>query len=155
LDRVDSPIFAFDDRYDAIITKDKVYVLNKDAFEGLFKESQAVLAKTDEWVKEVVDAIPMTQGSSQALETTLKRNQFLRKKFLAVKQRPHVMSMTPDALRDEIQRHGYDLADLMDGDDLKVTEQNVKIVLQLLNEDLFSGGFSQERYAAGNKRPVS
>lgn len=43
----------------------------------------------------------------------------------------------------------------MDGDDLKVTEQNVKAVLQLLNEDLFSGGFSQERYAAGSKRPVS
>lgn len=155
LDRVDSPIFAFDDQYDAIITKDKVYVLNKDAFEGLFKESQAVLAKTDEWVKEIVDAIPMTKGSSQALETTLKRNQFLRKKFLAVKQRPHVMSMKPDALRHEIQRHGYDLADLMDGDDLKVTEQNVKTVLQLLNEDLFSGGFSKERYAAGSKRPVS
>lgn len=155
LDRVDSPIFAFDDRYDAIITKEKVYVLNKDAFEGLFKESQAVLAKTEEWVAEVVDAIPMTRGSAQALEITLKRNQFLRKKFLAVKQRPHVLSMTPDALREEIQRHGYDLVDLMDGDDLKVTEQNVKTVLQLLNEDLFSGGFSQERYAAGSKRPLS
>ena len=155
LDRVETPIFAFDDRYDAVIAKDRVYVLNKDAFEGLFKESQAVLGKADEWVKEVVDAIPMTIGSAQALEDTLKRNQFLRKKFFAIKQRPHIMSMTPDALRDEIQRHGYDLGELMDGDDLKVTEKNVKIVLQLLNEDLFSGGFSQERYAAGSKRSLA
>lgn len=60
--------------------------------------------------------------------------------------------MTPQTLKDEINRHGYDVEELMDGDKLRVTESNVKVVLQLLNEDLFTGGFSQERYAAGSKR---
>jgi hypothetical protein len=63
--------------------------------------------------------------------------------------------MTPDTLRAEIDRHGYDPAELMDGDKLKVTGDNVKLVRQLLNEDLFSGGFSHERYGASSKRPVS
>ena len=44
-----------------------------------------------------------------------------------------------------------DPADLMDGDKLKVTGDNVKLVLQLLNEDPFSGGFSHEHYAASSK----
>jgi hypothetical protein len=155
LDRLESPVFAFDNRYDVIITRDKVYILNKNAFEGLFKDSGAVLAQTDEWVKEVAKTIPMAEGSTEVLEAVLKKNQFLRRKFLAVKERPHIKTMTPDTLRAEIERHGYPTTELMDGDNLKVTSDNAKLVLQLLNEDLFSGGFSHERYAASSKRPVS
>ena len=53
LDRVTSLFFAFDRRYDAVITSTDVYILDKNAFEGLFKESNAVLAKTTDWIKEV------------------------------------------------------------------------------------------------------
>ena len=105
LDRVTSPVFAFD-RYDAVITSTDVYILDKNAFEGLFKESNAVLAKTTDWIKEVAKSIPMAEGSAEALEATLKQNQFLGRKFLAVKQRPHIKTMTSDTLTTEIDRHG-------------------------------------------------
>ncbi len=152
LDWIQTPIFAFDDRYDAIITADRIYILNKNAFEGMFKDSAAVLAKTGDWVNDVAQTIPMVDGSSDTLVSALNRNQFYRRKFLAVRERPHIKAMTPQTLKDEIARHGYDLDDLMVGDKLKVTESNVKLVLQLLNEDLFTGGFSRDRYAAGSKR---
>lgn len=154
LDRISSPIFAFDNRYDAIITSSKVYILNKSAFEGLFKDSAAVLSKTRDWVDDVSSTVPMTEGSAEVLDQTLRRNQFLRKKFLAVKNRPHIRTLTPDDLREEIRRHGHDPAEMMDGDQLTVKDTNVKLVLQILNEDLFSGGFSLDRYAAGSKRSV-
>lgn len=51
-------------------------------------------------------------------------------------------------------KYGLDPADLMEGDSLKVTRQNAKDVLRLLNEDLFSGGFSQRHYAASAKRTI-
>jgi hypothetical protein len=154
LNRFESPIFAFDNRYDVIVTNTKVYVLNKTAFEGLFKDSDAVLAKTGEWVKEVAKTVGMTPDSSTALETALKQNRFLHRKFLAIKDRPHIQTMTPKALRAEITRLGHDVAELMEGDLLKVTDANVKLVLQVLNEDLFSGGFSEQHYAASSKRTV-
>ncbi|OMC38989.1 hypothetical protein A5740_02810 [Mycobacterium sp. GA-1841] len=154
LDKVQSPIFAFDASYDAIITTEKVYILNKIAFEGLFKDSDAVLAQTHDWVDEVARSVPMVDGSADAIVAALKRNQFLRRKFFAVKERAHIKTITSEALKAEIERHGYDANMLMDGDKLRVTEGNVKLVLQLLNEDLFSGGFSQDRYAAGSKRAV-
>ena len=152
LDRLGSPLFAFDDRYDAIFTQDKVYVLDKKAFEGLFKDSPAVLAKTNDWIAEVGQYVPFVPGSVEQLQVVLKRNSVLRNKFLAVKGRAYLQSITPDALREEMKRHGMDPLEFMEGDSLKVTGQNVKSVLRLLNEDLFQGGFSQQAYAASTKR---
>lgn len=154
LDELESPLFAFDNRYDVIVTDEKVYVLDKKAFEGLFKNSGAVLAKTGEWINDVAKVIPFAEGSAAELDTILKRNSVLRNKFLAVKDRAYLHTITPETLRSEMAKYGLDPADLMDGDSLKVTGQNAKDVLRLLNEDLFSGGFSQQHYAASAKRTI-
>ena len=155
LDELESPLFAFDNRYDVIITGQTVFVLDKKAFEGLFKNSDAVLAKTGEWIKDVAAVLPFAEGSAAELETILRRNSVLRNKFLAVKERPYLHRITPDTLRSEMAKYGFDPAELMDGDSLKVTGKNAKDVLRLLNEDLFSGGFSQQHYAASGKRTIS
>lgn len=154
LDELESPLFAFDNRYDAIVTDEKVYVLDKRAFEALFKNSPAVLAKTSDWINEVAAVIPFADGSADELDTILKRNSVLRNKFLAVRSRPYLPTITPDTLRSEMAKYGLDPAELMDGETLKVTGQNAKDVLRLLNEDLFSGGFSQQHYAASAKRTI-
>lgn len=154
LDALESPLFAFDNRYDAIVTDDRVYILDKKAFEGLFKSSPAVLAKTTDWIAEVAQHVPFSEGSPEELDTILRRNSVLRNKFLALKSRTYLQTVTPAVLRAEMTRHGLDPADLMDGDCLKVTGQNVKQVLRLLNEDLFQGGFSHQPYAASTKRAL-
>ncbi|MEI2825161.1 MAG: Kiwa anti-phage protein KwaB-like domain-containing protein [Dermatophilaceae bacterium] len=154
LDELESPLFAFDNRYDAIITDDRIFVLDKKAFEGLFKSSPAVLEKTTEWVCEVGQHVPFSKGSEEKLDAILKRNSVHRNKFLALKGRAYLQSVTPDVLRAEMSRHNLDPADLMDGDFLRVTDQNVKHILRLLNEDLFQGGFSHQAYAASTKRAL-
>lgn len=154
LDELESPLFAFDNRYDVIVTDAQVFVLDKRAFEGLFKNSHAVLAKTSDWINDVAAVIPFADGSADELDTILKRNSVLRNKFLAVRSRPYLTTITPDALRAEMTKYGLDPAELMDGDSLKVTGQNAKDVLRLLNEDLFSGGFSRQHYAASTKRTI-
>ncbi|WOQ16464.1 hypothetical protein [Raineyella sp. W15-4] len=154
LDRVTTPLFAFDDRYDAIITPETVYVLDKTAFEGLFKSSPAVLATIGEKVAALAVAVPMTEGSSEILEGALQRNQYLRRKFFATSGRPYLPTITADMLRAEIIRSGGDPAEFMDGDQLMITAKNIKMVLQILNEDLFSGVFSQAHYAASSKRTL-
>lgn len=155
LNELESPVFAFDNKYDAIITAEKVYVLDKKAFDGLFKDSPAVSAKTTEWVKEVSEAVSFTEGSAEVLDKVLKRNSVLRNKFLAVREKPYLESITSDTLRTEIIRYGYEPSELMEEGSLKVNEQNVKTVLRLLNEDFFTGGFSQQHYAASSKRSIS
>jgi hypothetical protein len=155
LDELESPLFAFDNRYDVIITSDKAYVLDKKAFERLFKESPAVLAKTMDWIAEVTAIVPFADGSAEELNAILKRNSVLRNKFLAVKGKAYLSKITPDDLRTEMVKFGMHPEELMEGDTLKVTGQNAKDILRLLNEDLFSGGFSNQHYAASNKRTLT
>lgn len=154
LDELESPLFAFDNRYDVIITGQTVFVLDKKAFEGLFKNSNAVLAKTEEWIKDVAAVIPFADGSAAELNSILRRNSILRNKFLAVKERPYLRTITPNTIRNEMVKYGLDPAELMDGDSLKVTDKNAKDILRLLNEDFFSGVFSQQHYAASAKRTI-
>lgn len=154
LDSLNEPLFAFDDHYDAIITPETVYVLNKKAFEGMFKDSPAVLEKTSEWVDEVSSVLPFAEGSADELDVVLRRNSILRNKFLAVKGRSYLHDITPGNLRDEMSKYGFNPEELMEGDSLKVTQENAKDVLRLLNEDLFSGGFSRQHYAASAKRAL-
>lgn len=154
LDELESPLFAFDNSYDVIVTDSQLFVLHKKSFEGLFKNSPAVLAKTSEWINEVAAAIPFAEGSADELDIILKRNSVLRNKFLAVRSRPYLGIITPTALRDEMEKFGLNPSDLMEGNKLKVTSQNAKDVLRLLNEDFFSGGFSRQQYAAGSKRTI-
>lgn len=155
LAKLKSPLFAFDDRYDAIITDKNVYVLDKKLFEGLFKNSPAILNKTSDWVNEVAGVIPFADGSVDELDSILKRNSVLRNKFLAVKHRSYLSEITPHRLRVEMAKYDLDSAELMHGDKLKVTSQNAKDILRLLNEDLFSGGFSKQQYAASGKRVIT
>ena len=152
LDQLVSPLFAFDARYDAIFTEELVYIIDKKSFEGLFKDSPAVLAKTNEWVNEVAQFVPFTPDSVEHLQDVLKRNSVLRNKFLAVKGRSYLQTITVDMLREEMERQGMDPEEFLEDGCLKVTGQNVKHVLRLLNEDLFQGGFSKAPYAASTKR---
>ena len=53
LTRVTQPILAFDSTFDVILLGSSVWILNQKNFEGLFKESEAVLARTSEWVDQL------------------------------------------------------------------------------------------------------
>jgi hypothetical protein len=49
LTRIERPLLAFDDQYDLVIyPTGKVHILNQRNFEVLFKDSEAVLARTPE-----------------------------------------------------------------------------------------------------------
>src|SRR6202035_1353884 len=60
LTRVTAPILAFDETFDIVLTPTDVVVLNQPNFEALFKESDAVLAKTAEWADDLGKALPIS-----------------------------------------------------------------------------------------------
>ncbi len=47
------PILAFDSTFDVILLGNSVWIVNQANFEDLFKESEAVLARTSEWVDQL------------------------------------------------------------------------------------------------------
>ncbi|HEY7489090.1 MAG TPA: Kiwa anti-phage protein KwaB-like domain-containing protein [Streptosporangiaceae bacterium] len=151
LTRVERPLLAFDEKYDVIIFPGQVYVLNQKNFEGLFKESEAVLAKTSEWAESLSQALPMSEQSIQWMAKRLRETSVMRRRVQSILKSDYLRELTPDLLRSKMVQRGLSPQDLMDDDGLIINKETERDILLLLNEDLWTGDFSGEQYAATRK----
>lgn len=153
LTRVTSPLLAFDRYYDLIIYPQGVHILDQVKFEALFKESEAVLAKTTEWAESLGEKLPITSDGIEWLADRLRKTSILRRKVQGILRSDYLAQLTPDVLRDKITAHGLDAKQLMPDGQLVINKETEQDVLLLLNEDLWTGDFSGKQYAAGRKSP--
>jgi hypothetical protein len=151
LTRITQPILSFNPDFDVVVTADGVWAFDKANFEGLFKETAIVLAKTDGWVEQLSSAIPIASASKVQFASRLRVNSVLRKKVLGILRSPHIARLTPAEIRSKMKFHGLDPELLMEGDELVFTREHEGDLLHLLNEDLFTGDFTGEQYAAARK----
>lgn len=153
LTRVEQPVLAFDEDFDVIVGPEQAWALNQSNFERLFRESEAVLARTGEWVDQLAEVLPLAQESREFLTGRLRHNSVLRRKILSVLRKPYLPSLTVHHIAAAATHHHIDPCSLITGDELLVTADNERDLLHLLNEDLFVGDFSGSEYAAGRKTP--
>jgi hypothetical protein len=151
---ISEPLFAFDSVFDVIITAETVYALNQKRFEALFKDSDAVLARADEWVQQLSSAFPLADGSAGFLTDTVKRNSIFRRKLTSILKREYLQTLTVDVLREKIREHGLDDEALLVDDKLSFTAETARELFWVLNQDIYSGDFSGETFAAGSKRRI-
>jgi hypothetical protein len=157
LTRVTRPILAFDSAFDAILLGRSVWVLNQKNFEGLFRESEAVLARTPEWVDHLNQVLPISAESKNWLVETLRQNSVMRRKVQSILHSAYLPKLTPDTVRAKMAGHGLAVEDLMRDGSLVFNKDTERDLLLFLNEDLWTGDFSADQYATARKarRPVS
>ena len=151
LRKVEEPILAFDERYDMIVYPGMVHILNQRNFEALFRESDAVLAKVGEWVKGLRKSLPMSQESADWLTARLRKNSVMRRRVRSVLASDYFPTLTVEVLREKIIEQGWNVGRLMDESGLIVTSETENDIIPLLNEDLWVGAFSGNRYSATRK----
>ncbi|MFE6387231.1 Kiwa anti-phage protein KwaB-like domain-containing protein [Nocardiopsis dassonvillei] len=151
LTRIHQPLFQFEASWDVIITNDGIWAFDQNRFERLFKETDVVLAKTDEWVEKLAAKVPIAEDDLAEFSKRLRSNSVLRRKVTSILQKPHLESLTADALRKKMSDRGLDPEVLMPNGSLSLTKETQSDVLRLLNEDLFTGDFSGEQYSASRK----
>jgi hypothetical protein len=151
LTRVMRPILAFDPVFDVVIHDTKVWILGQKRFEGLFRESAAVLAMAPEWAQRVSEAVPLSGGSREYLTERMQQNSVLRRKVHSILRCSYLGTLTPDTLAKGMAAHGLDRGKLMPDGTLIINKETEQDVLFLLNEDLWTGDFSGDSYAASRK----
>ena len=151
LTRVTRPILAFDSTFDVILLGSSVWILNQKNFEGLFKESEAVLARTSEWVNQLSQVLPIADDGQEWLATRLRQNSVMRRKVHNILRSHYLPKLTPDILRARMSAHGLIPEDLMKDGALIFNGDTEKDLLLFLNEDLWTGDFSGDQYAAARK----
>jgi hypothetical protein len=151
LTRVTRPILAFDASFDVILLGSSVWILDQKNFEGLFKDSEAVLARTSEWVDQLSQVLPIADDGRDWLASRLRQNSVMRRKVQSILRSRYLPSLTPDILRTRMTAHGLKPEDLMKDGSLIFNDSTEKDLLLFLNEDLWTGDFSGDQYAAARK----
>lgn len=151
LTRVIQPILAFDAAYDVVLLGGSAWILNQRNFEGLFKESEAVLARTSQWADQLGQVLPMADDGKEWLAARLRQNAVMRRKVHSILRSDYLPKLTPDMLRSRMAAHGLREEDLMKNGSLVFNKDTEKDLLLFLNEDLWTGDFSGDQYAAARK----
>src|SRR5262249_55280359 len=134
-----------------IITPGDVWILDQRNFELLFKESEAVLAKAPEWVEQLSRALPIVEEGKEWLASRLKQNSVLRRKVHGILRSSYLAKLTPEIMQYRMIGHGLDPGKLMQDGQLVFNKDTENDILLFLNEDLWTGDFSGEEYAAMRK----
>jgi hypothetical protein len=151
LTHVTDPILAFEDNFDVVLYANEAWIFNQSHFEALFKESDAVLAQTAKWAKDLAAVLPIAEGGTAYLADRLRLNSVMRRKVQSILRSDYLPRLTPDTLVKSMITHGLDPGKLMTNDELIFSKDTERDVLLLLNEDLWTGDFSGEQYAAARK----
>jgi hypothetical protein len=151
LTRVTRPILAFDAIVDVIVGPDAAWALDQRAYERLFRDSEAVLARTREWVDQLGRVLPLADESREFLAERLRSNSVLRRKIHSVLRKPYLPSLTLADIAAKAAAHHLNPSALIHNGQLVITRENENDLLHLLNEDLFVGDFSHGEYAASRK----
>jgi hypothetical protein len=154
LTRVTDPILAFDPNFDIVIKGEAVWVLNQRNFEGLFKESEAVLAKTAKWVEDLAESLPISDEGREWLKRRLRQNSVMRRKVQSILRSPYLSKLSADVMSKRMLDHGLDPDELLKDGSLVFNKDTEASMLLFLNEDLWTGDFSGEHYAATRKARV-
>ena len=155
LQKISESVLAFDPHFDVVITPERIFILDVKDFEGLFKDSDAVLGRTQEWAAELTSRLPSTDGSTEVLETVLRRNGVLRRKVTSILRRPYFATLDPEIVRSRLAGHGLDEDLYLVEGKLNFSEATIETLVRFLNEDLFKGDFSEEQFAASGKQRLS
>lgn len=108
-----------------------------------------MLAKVDEWSDSFTAVLPVTEESAAELADAIRSNSVLRRKVTAALRSPHMQKkISAEVLESKLTEQGLDLATHMKDGQLAFTKDTIPTLVRFINDDLFKGTFSEQRFAA-------
>lgn len=154
LTTIANPVFVVEDRFDLILRPDSIDILSPNVFESLFYELTGVDARVRTWVRNVSRRLPMAPQTIELLTTACRSKPRLRRRLHAIQERGHLAKVTIQQFRREVLRLGFHPLRFIRNGQIAADETDYGVLLQILNEDLFRGGLTDEEFAADRKTRV-
>ena len=151
LERLEGPTFAFYTSFDIVLAPEWALVVSQSEFERLFRDAGFVEQQIGEWVAGIDQVLPWAPGSVDALAEVAKRDSRLWRRLREINRRGHLADVTIDQVRDYAVQMNLEIDHLIDNDQLIFDADERFTTLHLLNEDLFRGPLSDERFEAQRK----
>lgn len=152
LSRIDAPVFAFDEYVDVVFVGVRALILSQTAFVALFRSQENLMAQVPRWATDLGAHISITVAGLERLTAKAIRDSRMRTRLEAIARRGHLADVEPAAVRAKMTELGLDPSRLLDADGkLILDDDDIPVVLQFLNEDLFSGALTGLGFRADKK----
>lgn len=151
LRRLDEPAFAFRPGFDLIASDTWVIILNQGAFERLFRELGLIERHIDSWVEGITDHFPMSKASVGALTAAAKADSRMWRRMREIKSRGHLAHVTLDEIEQYATSVGIAKEEVVHDGELFFDPANRFSFLHLLNEDVYKGFLTEERFEVQRK----
>ncbi len=151
LERLQEPAFAFYSSFDFILAPQWAVVVNQGAFERLFRDAGLVEQHINQWVAGIEQHLPWADGAVEALTEVAHRDSRVWRRLREINRRGHLATVTIDEVRTYAADMDLDLDGIIIGDRLVFDPNDRFSILHLLNEDLFRGPLTEERFEAQRK----
>lgn len=154
MNRIDEPIFAFDNEIDLICVADRLVILKQNAFYALFRSNEGLYGLVEKWVQNLESEIKcgIEEESLKKIKDKANSDSRIRQRLEAITQRGHLGELSVDQIKNAMEDCALEEEDYFDSDGLlKVSDENIEELLYFLNEDLYSGRISGEAFRADKK----
>lgn len=152
LQKVEDPIFAFDDWIDLVLSGENLYVLSQTVFAAFFRDQESLAKKIPEWIDQLGLHVPLADSSRECIHIRVTRDSRLKARLEAIVRRDHLASVSTETLRIAMEDNELDAERLLDSEgNLILEDDDVQQVLYLLNEDLFTGSLTKTGFRADKK----
>jgi len=153
LTEISDPVLAFDPGGADLIwaPPDNLIAMSVPVFEFLLRDAPEMVAKLAQRAEELAHVLPMNASSLKVLREAVQRNIRLRRRLSTILERGHLASIDITDVKKELLAKGYKASDYISKGELDLTDSNIGVALQVLNEDVLLGAFSKVRFAAERK----
>jgi hypothetical protein len=153
-DKIIKPAFLFDEHLDCVVTADTLFILNKDAFQKIFRFFEMVRKAAQETLSKIMHAVPIANFAefAEACEAHLhklaKLNNIARKPYLNTLSMADIKRVkTKCGLKIKIVKK--------DGKEMLLFDKNDRwSILRLLDDDYLASVMTGSNYEANSKRPI-
>jgi len=151
LTSVDGAVFRFDDTFDLIVTQDTVFALSTTVYDLFFRDTELLTARIPEYITKIGVSLPLDPGAEADLQTLAMKSSRVRARLRSLADRGYLAGVTVDALAESARRQGIEPNRLIRDGHLILDKDDPHLLLQVLNEDLYTGDLSKIPYAVDRK----
>lgn len=156
LRRVEKPDLMLESDVDMVVTEDELAILRRSAYDRLFSDLDELAAAVPQNITELENAMPtlnLSDGARAALRDLGAELSSVAKRLNRLHTVPGLASLTPNLLRDALQRHGEDPLPWFNGvDELTLDRSRAKEFIDLVEGRWWTSDFQGEHRRADRFR---
>ncbi len=153
-DKIDEPLFVFDDVYDAVYAGGHIGILQKDSFHSLFQYYMELMQHADQTLTDICTAVAIE--NAERFQADCRSNSMILNKLRSIAQRDYLEALTIAGLENKIRQHNLPIQIVVrDGvRHLRYDPIHKWKFLRLIDDGFLSSDLTGANYEVSGKRQI-